>query len=40
MTDLDWELDDPADLNLDGIQRVRDDIRLRVEQLLADLLPG
>ena len=37
---LDWELDDPADLDLDGIRRVRDDIRDRVEHLLAGLLPS
>ena len=36
---LDWELDDPADLDLDGVRRVRDDIRDRVERLLAELLP-
>ncbi|MCP2636521.1 arsenate reductase ArsC [Microbacterium sp. HD4P20] len=34
---LDWQLDDPADLDLDGVRRVRDDIRIRVEQLLAEL---
>jgi protein-tyrosine-phosphatase len=35
---LDWELDDPSGLDLDGIRRVRDDIRMRVERLLAELL--
>ena len=37
---LDWDLDDPAELDLDGIRRVRDDIRDRVEHLLAELLPS
>lgn len=36
---LDWQLDDPSDLNLDGVRRVRDDIRDRVEHLLSELLP-
>ena len=35
----DWELDDPAGLGLDGVRRVRDDIRARVEALLAELAP-
>ncbi len=35
---LDWELDDPSVLDIDGIRRVRDDIRTRVERLLAELL--
>ncbi len=35
---LDWQLDDPADLDLDGVRRVRDDIRDRVEQLLSELI--
>ncbi len=35
---LDWQLDDPADLDLDGVRRVRDDIRDRVEHLLAELI--
>lgn len=37
---LDWELDDPAHLNLDGVRAVRDDVRVRVEALLAELLGG
>ena len=36
---LDWRLDDPADLDLDGVRRVRDDIRSHVEQLLVEILP-
>lgn len=37
---LDWDLEDPARLELDGVRRVRDDIKLRVEALLAELLPA
>ena len=37
---LDWQLDDPAELDLDGVRRVRDDIRGRVEQLLEELVHG
>ncbi|MET0811753.1 MAG: arsenate reductase ArsC [Microbacterium sp.] len=33
----DWELDDPAGLDLGGVRRIRDDIRARVESLLAEL---
>ncbi|MGX5682454.1 arsenate reductase ArsC [Schumannella luteola] len=33
----DWELDDPAGLDLEGVRRVRDDIRARVETLLGEL---
>jgi arsenate reductase len=36
---LDWELADPADLTLDGVRAVRDDVRARVELLLAELVP-
>ncbi|GAA1998465.1 arsenate reductase ArsC [Microbacterium ulmi] len=36
---LDWQLGDPAELDLDGIRVVRDDIREHVELLLADLIP-
>ncbi len=34
---LDWELDDPAELDIEGVRRVREDIRGRVEQLLVEL---
>ncbi|WEK13071.1 MAG: arsenate reductase ArsC [Candidatus Microbacterium phytovorans] len=37
---LDWVLDDPADLDLDGIRAVRDEIRSRIEGLIAELLPA
>jgi arsenate reductase len=33
----DWSLADPADLPLEGVRQVRDDIRNRVEALLSDL---
>lgn len=34
---LDWPLDDPATLDVDGVRRVRDEIRELVEALLAEL---
>ncbi|MEI3849241.1 MULTISPECIES: hypothetical protein [unclassified Microbacterium] len=34
---LDWQLDDPAGLDIDGVRRIRDDIRDRVEHLLSEL---
>lgn len=37
---LDWELDDPADLDLDGVRAVRDEVQDRVRHLLAELLPA
>jgi arsenate reductase len=37
---LDWPLDDPAGLDLDGVRPIRDAIRSKVEQLIAELLPG
>jgi arsenate reductase len=37
---LDWQLQDPADLDLDGVRAVREDIRARVEQLLEELVPA
>ena len=36
---LDWHLEDPAELDLDGVRRVRDEIRVHVERLLAQILP-
>ena len=33
----DWEVDDPADSDLDGVRRIRDDIGGRVQRLLAEL---
>lgn len=37
---VDWQLDDPAELDLDGIRAIRDEIRQHVEQLLTELTPG
>jgi arsenate reductase len=34
---LDWDLSDPADLELDEVRVVRDEIESRVRALLADL---
>jgi arsenate reductase len=36
----DWELDDPADADLDGVRRIRDDIAGRVRRLLDELAPS
>jgi arsenate reductase len=33
----DWELDDPAQTDLDGVRRIRDEIAARVHRLLAEL---
>lgn len=35
----DWGLEDPADLDLDGVRRVRDEIRARVERLIDEIAP-
>jgi len=36
----DWELEDPAGLGVDAVRPVRDEIRMRVEALLAELMVG
>jgi arsenate reductase (thioredoxin) len=36
----DWELDDPAGQGIEVVRPIRDEIRARVEALLADLLPA
>jgi arsenate reductase len=36
---LDWTLDDPAGLGVDAVRPIRDDIKNRVQRLLAELLP-
>lgn len=36
----DWELDDPAGQGLDAVRPIRDEIRSRVEALIASLAPG
>ena len=33
----DWDLDDPAGQDLDTVRRIRDDIKARVQNLIADL---
>jgi arsenate reductase (thioredoxin) len=35
----DWEVDDPAELDLDGVRRVRDEIQARLEALLEEVAP-
>ena len=35
----DWELDDPAGQGIDAVRPIRDDIRGRIEGLIAELLP-
>lgn len=36
----DWQLDDPAGRPLEEVRRIRDDIKTRVERLLAELVPA
>ena len=36
----DWDLDDPAGQGLEAVRPIRDDIRTRVEALIAELLPA
>jgi len=36
----DWKLDDPAGQGIDAVRPIRDEIRRRVETLVADLVPG
>lgn len=36
----DWELDDPAGQGIDAVRPIRDEIRARVETLIAELLPA
>jgi arsenate reductase (thioredoxin) len=35
----DWELDDPAHTDLDGVRRIRDEIAERVRRLVGELAP-
>jgi arsenate reductase (thioredoxin) len=35
----DWVLDDPADEDLDGVRRIRDEIEARVRSLLDEVAP-
>lgn len=34
---LDWDLEDPAHLDIDGVRRVRDQIQIRVEELIEEI---
>jgi arsenate reductase len=36
----DWKLDDPAGQGIEAVRPIRDEIRARVEALLAELLPA
>jgi arsenate reductase len=36
----DWVLEDPAGKSVEEVRPIRDDIRRRVERLLADLVPA
>ena len=36
----DWELDDPAGQGIEAVRPIRDEIRARVEALLAEILPA
>ena len=36
----DWQLDDPAGQDVEAVRPIRDEIRRRIEALLADLLPA
>jgi arsenate reductase (thioredoxin) len=35
----DWKLDDPAGKGVDAVRPIRDEIRARVEKLVAEILP-
>jgi arsenate reductase len=37
---LDWQLDDPAGQGVEAVRPIRDEIRSRVETLIAELLPS
>ena len=36
----DWKLDDPAGQGIEAVRPIRDEIRGRIEALVAELLPG
>jgi len=36
----DWELADPAGQGIDAVRPIRDDIKARIEKLLAEILPA
>ena len=35
----DWELDDPAGQGIESVRPIRDEIRSRIEHLIAEVLP-
>ncbi|WP_280486608.1 arsenate reductase ArsC [Nocardia farcinica] len=35
----DWKLDDPAGKGIDAVRPIRDEIRARIEELVAELVP-
>lgn len=37
---LDWDLEDPAGKGIESMRPIRDDIRARVQALIAELLPA
>jgi arsenate reductase len=37
---LDWSLDDPAGQDIEAVRPIRDEIRRRVEALIAELVPA
>jgi arsenate reductase len=36
----DWEVDDPAEADIEGVRRIRDEIAERVRRLLAEVAPA
>ena len=36
----DWKLDDPAGKGVEAVRPIRDEIKTRIEELLADLIPA
>lgn len=36
----DWKLDDPAGQGIDAVRPIRDDIKTRIQALIADLIPA
>jgi len=36
----DWELDDPAGRGIDAVRPIRDEIKARIERLLAEIVPA
>jgi arsenate reductase (thioredoxin) len=37
---LDWKLDDPAGQGVEAVRPIRDEIKVRVEKLLGELIPA